>query len=433
MTEQVSIKSLTFASYNPRQISEQEFTKLQKSLQEFGWVEPVVINKDNTVIGGHMRLRAAQALGWTDIPVVRLDITKAKEKALNLALNKIHGEWDDAKLAELLYELKDLPEIDLTGFGQDEINALLAEVSGNGEVPGLSKLAETFLVPPFSVLDARQGYWNDRKAFWRNLINDDGETREGLLSYGELTDGDKYGKGGMASVSLLDPVLAELAVRWFCPPNGTTFDVFAGDTVFGYVSARLGHQFSGVELREEQATVNQKRLDKDKLPGTYYVDDGENVLKHLKPESQDLFFSCPPYFDLEEYSDKPNDLSNMAYEEFDAKLGRCIANAAQVLKPDRFAVIVYGDVRDKQGVYRNMVSSMIGHATAAGLNYYNEAILVTPVGTAAIRARQTFASRKMVKTHQNVLVFYKGDPTKVKAHHLPVEISDEAFLNADAA
>ena len=372
-----------------------------------------------------MRVHAAQANGLTEVPVVYVDIPKEQEKALNLALNRIHGEWDDQKLAELLYELKELPEIDLTGFTEQEISELLGSVSAEGVER--ARLADTFLVPPFSILDSRQAYWQERKRWWRGLIQDEGETREDVLDYSSITGNDKYDKKGIANVSLLDPVLAELAVRWFCPEGGTVFDVFAGDTVFGYVATKLGHNFVGTELRQEQATLNQSRLDKDNLPGTYVCEDGEHILKHLPPESRDLFFTCPPYFDLEEYKGGEHDLSGLPYDAFESKMARCIANAAQVLKPNRFAVIVYGDVRDKQGVYRNLVGQMIEHATKAGLKYYNEGILITPVGTAAIRARQYFKNRKLVKVHQNVLVFYKGDPSQIKDHFPALTGIEEAL------
>jgi len=107
------------ADYNPRHMGENELGMLTKGLNEFGLVEPLVINQDGTLIGGHQRLKAMKNLGWTEYPAVRLDIDKAKEKALNLALNKINGEWDYEKLSSLLKGFDELPEpfdMDLTGF-----------------------------------------------------------------------------------------------------------------------------------------------------------------------------------------------------------------------------------------------------------------------------------------------------------------------------
>lgn len=127
-TIQKSINQLIFAEYNPRRINKHDFAKLVQSIKEFGFIEPVVINKDHTIIGGHMRVRAAQELKFTEVPCVEVDLPKEKEKALNLALNRIHGEWDEDKLAELLFELENLPEVELTGFSESEVAKVLDTV-----------------------------------------------------------------------------------------------------------------------------------------------------------------------------------------------------------------------------------------------------------------------------------------------------------------
>lgn len=122
------------ASYNPRIIKEDEFKALKKSIQEFGYIEPVIWNSQtNTVVGGHMRLQALLSLGRgeEEISVVVVDLTLEKEKALNLALNKISGEWDKQKLAEIFTELTPL-EVELTGFKIDEIQIILNEFGDIG-------------------------------------------------------------------------------------------------------------------------------------------------------------------------------------------------------------------------------------------------------------------------------------------------------------
>jgi len=116
---------------NPRHMPAGELEKLKRSIAEFGFVEPVVARSaDRTVIGGHQRLEAAKALGLKRVPVVFVEVTEAQAKALNLALNKIQGEWDLPRLGELLEELRDLPDLDetLTGFDFREMDALLAEL-----------------------------------------------------------------------------------------------------------------------------------------------------------------------------------------------------------------------------------------------------------------------------------------------------------------
>ncbi len=129
--EQVSADRLRPSPYNPRQMPQAEMEKLKRSIEEFGFVEPVVVRRqDATVIGGHQRLEAARALGMKRVPVVYLDVTEAEAKTLNVALNKIHGEWDLPKLGELLKGLRDLPDLDetLSGFDEVEMDDLLSEL-----------------------------------------------------------------------------------------------------------------------------------------------------------------------------------------------------------------------------------------------------------------------------------------------------------------
>jgi DNA modification methylase len=126
--EQVPIDQLRPDPANPRRISEEELDALERSIREFGFVQPVLARKeDGTVIGGHQRLVAARRLGLTTVPVTYLDLSVEQARLLNLALNKISGSWDEQLLARLLAELQDSSEIDLSlsGFGEDEIRDLL--------------------------------------------------------------------------------------------------------------------------------------------------------------------------------------------------------------------------------------------------------------------------------------------------------------------
>jgi len=140
--------------------------------------------------------------------------------------------------------------------------------------------------------------------------------------------------------------------------------------------------------------------------------DSRNVDTLIPEDEQvDMIFSCPPYADLEVYSDDPADISNMGYDEFLAVYREIIAKSCQRLRDNRFAVFVVGDVRDKGGFYRNFVADTIQAFEDAGLRFYNEAILVTPTGSLAMRAGKMFrTARKLGKGHQNVLVFAKGKP-----------------------
>lgn len=409
--EHVDISQPQEAAYNPRTIDKKEFAGLVKSLQTFGLVDPIIINSDNTVIGGHMRLKAAKQLGFTTVPVVRLHLDKRAERKLNVVLNSqaISGRYDELKLAELLEEFK----LD-DDYAELRLNVIEPLDLSEGQK---GSLADRFGLPPFSILNSVAGEWQERKKVWLQLIQDKGESRKGTL-------GSEDGLlGGINSgVSILDPVLAELMVRWFGLKGGMAFDCFAGDSVFGYVAAYNGMHFTGIELRKEQAELNQQRVDKDKLPAEYICDDALNMDKHIADNSIDLFFSCPPYADLEVYSDLPNDLSNMSHEDFFKVYATALANTYRKLKPNRFAVVVTSEVRNKQGAYISLVPKTIQLMQEAGYTYYNELILVNAVGTLPQRVARSMRTRKIGRRHQNILVFYKGELKQIKDNYPQIEV-----------
>lgn len=466
-------------------------------------------------------------------------------------------------------------------------------------------VAEKFLVPPFTVLDARSRSWQDRKRAWVRLGIQGELGRDGL---GDtcVTPMSYFNKGKTISGdagSIFDPLLCELAYRWFCPKGGQVVDSFAGGSVRGIVATLLGYKYWGCDLRQKQITANYEQasticpetdvetknglvkvnvsgkmlrqkfhpceenfikevckgrccqgtdkivvtvhpseeewitklgaevkdglivadkrglcpfksddglctihgddkpfgckaspftLNKndtlivrnryrmlkcykcegsapayeahqwsleqifgvdetarivslvqqgdDKIPAFIPLDHynmlrendnikhgrsvqntsknlnwvcGDSAVELDKAPKADFIFSCPPYGNLEKYSDDPNDISNMSHEDFIEVYRTIIKKSIDTLKDNRFACFVVGDFRGKDGYYKNFVANTIEAFVDAGAPLYNEAILVTPTGSASIRVTKQFNSgRKLCKLHQNVLVFCKGDPKK---------------------
>jgi DNA modification methylase len=190
-----------------------------------------------------------------------------------------------------------------------------------------------------------------------------------------------------------------------------------------------------VDLRHEQIEANNEQAKAicDNDLAKWYVGDSRDIGKILKNKQADLIFSCPPYGDLEVYSDDPKDISTLKYEEFRQAYFDIIKKTTALLKDNRFACFVVGEFRSKNnGTYQNFVSDTIQAFTEAGLNYYNEAILVTVCGTLPIRAgRQFQQSRKIGKTHQNVLIFVKGDPLLATQACGNVELTDLGIVEED--
>jgi hypothetical protein len=189
----------------------------------------------------------------------------------------------------------------------------------------------------------------------------------------------------------------------------------------------LGRRYVGCDLRAEQVEANRAQADticSDPAP-VWHVGDSQHIAEIAAGTEADFIFSCPPYADLEVYSDDPLDLSTMEYTAFRAAYDAIVAASCTLLKPDRFACFVVGDVRDGKGFYRNFPGHTVDAFEKAGLRLYNEAILVTAAGSLPIRAGKQFATtRKLGKTHQNVLVFVKGDPKRATQAIGEVEFGD---------
>ena len=283
-----------------------------------------------------------------------------------------------------------------------------------------SPVAQKFILPPFSVLSARDGSWQDRKRAWADMGIQSELGRENGMTYAiptqsysaENKEEEYYGEEAQKlNTSIFDPVLCELMYSWFSGKGAQVVDPFAGGSVRGIVASCLGRKYWGGELRGEQVEANRKQgADLCPADTDLHWEEGDSLKTLDHAPDADFIFSCPPYGDLEVYSDDKDDISNMEYHTFKAAYGRIILKAVKRLKQDRFACFVVGDFRDKKGFYRNFVSDTIAAFEGAGARFYNEGILVTAVGSGSMRVTRQFeAGRKFVKTHQNILVFCKGD------------------------
>jgi ParB-like chromosome segregation protein Spo0J/16S rRNA G966 N2-methylase RsmD len=421
---EIAISELLPAQYNPRKISKEQMRRLIESIEKNGFAEPIIVNdnpeRKNVVIGGHQRLKALKKIGLPDktkVPVYLVDLDEANEKKLNIALNNISGDFEIKKLATLFKEFCE-KNIDAagSGFDEEEIRALAGKSADalekykEGKEEHLGNLAKRYLLPPFSVLDTRAAEWQNRKAIWKERIRNLGATREGKL--GAL---DNLIGAVNSGISIFDPVLSELIYKWFLTPDGNILDPFAGDAARSLVAAFNGTHYTGIDIREDQIEENKKTFERWNLSeNANFIVGNSEKLDDLLPENEkyDLVFTCPPYYDLEVYSDIEGDASNkQTYEEFMEFYKKVFTQCVKRLKKNRFLVCVVGEIRDDKGVNRGFVKDNIQLFQDLGLQFYNEIILLESIGTARIRANnQMRKNRKLVKVHQNILVFFNGDP-----------------------
>ncbi len=259
-------------------------------------------------------------------------------------------------------------------------------------------------------------------------------------------NGTEYMSSG---TSIFDPVLCELIYRWFSPPAGRVLDPFAGGSVRGVVASLLGRAYKGVDLSEPQVLANYEQGNTlcvgDTLAGApatapeWYVGDSRGVTAEWPPAEApfDLVMSCPPYFDLEVYTDSPADLSQAPdVDAFVDGLAAVLTACCARLADDRFVVLVMGEARDKKGSLYGLIPGTVEAARRAGLRYHNEAILVTMVGSLPLRVGKSFpTSRKLGRTHQTMLVFVKGDARAAATACGAVEVGalDEFAAGVDDA
>jgi len=403
---------------NAKEHSAEQIEQIKKSIEEFGMNDPIGIWNNNEIIEGHGRLIACKELGITPVPVVRLDhLTDEQRRAYALVHNKLTMNTDFIPdLLEL--ELNDIADIDMSQYGFD---LDLEEVDSYAfDKKYANNLQKHFGVPPFSVLDARQGYWQERKREWLKLTGDLSETRDG--EYGRISDGmiTAINEG----TSNFDPVLAEVMYKWFCIDGGKILDPFGGEQTKGVVAGELGYKYIACEIRQDQVDLNNEKTEPyDNV--MYYCGDSSEISDIIPDREFDMCFTSPPYYDLEVYSD--DDLSSLGtYDEFMALYRRIFEQCYDMMRDNTFLVIKVGEIRDKStGNYRGFVSDNINLFKEIGFAYYNEIILVNPAGTAPLRANSNMVSRKVVKTHQNVLVFYKGDTKKIKDYFPQLNFDEE--------
>jgi DNA modification methylase len=273
-------------------------------------------------------------------------------------------------------------------------------------------LTDKYVAPPLSVLDVKQSYWKNRRKEWLSLgIESELGRNENLLQLSELLQRKQNG------TSIFDPVLCECMYLWFSKENDKILDCFAGGSVRGIVASKLNRHYTGVDLSKNQIGHNivQANAICDKLYAPKYINSNSVEIDSVVKDKYNLLFSCPPYFNLEVYSEDPADISTMNYEDFTDDYSTIIKKSVNLLEDDSFAVFVVGEVRKKDSIGENIgfVQDTIKHFKDAGCLYYNEMILLQEPATAAMRSNNYMdSSRKIAKCHQNVLVFVKGDPKK---------------------
>ena len=428
--ELVDAHKLVAHPKNNNRHSVEQIQRLAKIIDFQGMRSPIVVSKlSGFITKGHGRLDALKLLGWDKVPVNYQDYDDEAQEYADLTADNEIARWAEFDWQALYEDIKEFDgelDLDMLGIDNLKIDGIddIDDPYSDGEKGSMQK---NFIAPPFSVLDAKQGYWKERKNWWlaKGLKSELGRSDLKTTVATESIDVGSNDGGG----SVFDPVLTELLYSWFSKKNDLILDPFAGGSVRGVVCSLLGRQYIGNDLRSEQVEANRTQAlelcEGCEIMPVWSCGDSLKIKELAKGVEADMVFSCPPYADLEVYSDQKEDITNMPYGKFKEAYLNIIKNTCDMLKEDRFACFVVGEVRGKNGLYYNFIGDTIKAFKQAGLEYYNEIVYVTPTGSLPLRAGRSFkAGRKVGKAHQNVLVFVKGDAKKATLRLGDVEVME---------
>jgi hypothetical protein len=226
-----------------------------------------------------------------------------------------------------------------------------------------------------------------------------------------------------ANASVLDPVACEVILRFFMPKNGCrVYNPFGGGVQMGFVTGWYGYEYLSSEIRQNQCDSNNAIC--QDFYNTKWIK--SDTSKFTPKQNYDLIFTCPPYYKVEKYLDydgqpPEGELNSLpTYEDFRDMLFKGYDNALSVLNDNCFFVVMTGDSRDSRGAYYGIEAEHELFFKSRGLLIYNKITYLECEFTRLAQAKVTLNTRKFPKREQKILVFYKGDPSKIKELYAPI-------------
>lgn len=233
----------------------------------------------------------------------------------------------------------------------------------------------------------------------KEWVGDAGQSRE-LQGKAMALLGSKY------TTSIFNPHLAQMILSAYVPSNQRIYDGFAGGGTRGFVATAMGHDYTGVEIRQNEV---DRLLERQKELGLEFaIHCADSQFYPIEPEYFDFSYTCPPYYDLEVYSTQEGDMSNVeSYEKFLEMLGNSIRTTFIGLKPGALFVMVVGNFRDKKGNLRHFNGDTIRQGIEAGFVLHDELVFWGASDVAYQRIGQFVANRRSVRVHEYIIIFKK--------------------------
>lgn len=280
-----------------------------------------------------------------------------------------------------------------------------AKIEAAGEKHGIAN-------PKFA---SREGGWQGANGM-SNVVLASHSVENGEVKHNK-------GKSFNGNVSVLDPVACEVILRMFMPTSGVrVYNPFGGGVQMGFVCGENNYEYTATEIRKNQCDANNA-ICQDFVNVKWIQADSS---KFTPKQKYDLMFSCPPYYQVEEYIDydgviPEGELNNLpTYEEFRDTLFEGYKRSLTMLNDNCFFVIMTGDSRDKKGAYYGCEAEHELFFKEQGLHIYNKIVYLECEFTRLAHAKVTLNYRKFPKREQKILVFYKGDMSKIKELYPPI-------------
>lgn len=235
----------------------------------------------------------------------------------------------------------------------------------------------------------------------KKQINDIAQVRPTLnANRGDRRHGVNGGK-----CSVFNPHLAQMILAGYCKPNSKIYDPFGGGGTRGYIATKMGHSYTGIEIRNEEVDRIKEQMNNWNLNFNILLADSRNYIPNDK---FNFSFTCPPYYDLELYSNLDGDLSNCQdYSSFLLDLKKVIKNVYNCLEENSFSVWVVGNFRNKKGEIEHLNGDLVKLAKAVGFKLWDELIWQGASNVALTRCGKFECNRKSVRMHEYILIFKK--------------------------
>ena len=235
----------------------------------------------------------------------------------------------------------------------------------------------------------------------KKIINDNAQVRKTLN--GSRSDRRNGVNGGKCSV--FNPHLAQMILSAYAPLNGKIYDPFGGGGTRGYIATKMGYDYTGVELRKEEYNRVVEQMKQWNINFNFILADS---MQYLPNEKYDFIFTCPPYYDLELYSNLESDLSNAkSYNDYLLMLKKVINNCYKLLKENTLAIFVVGNFRNKNGELEHLNGDLIKLAKEVGFKLWDELIWEGASSVALTRCGKFEKNRKAVRMHEYIIILKK--------------------------